>query len=1168
MLRRKLLSLIPFCLWVLLGSTPTPGWGSQADLEKALALNEKVLQFSQAGSYQEALPLAKKAIQLFEKALGPEHPGVCQGYHNLAELYRGMGAYNQALPNYHRALQILEKAAPDHPLAAVMRNNLVRVYMEMGAYDPAHPLYDQAFKIREKVLGSQYPNSEKDLNKIAELYPELLKATALSEKAVKLYEAGYYKKALPLALQAFQIREKVLGGDHDITARSLNNLGAIYQEMGEYRKALQLFQRALKITENAFGPDAPDTARSLNNLGNLYQEMGEYGKSLQLFQRALKITEKLGPEHPDTARDLGNLALLYLKMGIPTKGIPLARQSLQITENVLGSEHPLTAICLDNLAGAYQEMGVYGQALPLSQRALKIRERVFGPEHPHIAGNLLNLGAIYEHMGDYDKALPLLQRALEISEKTFGPEHIFTATCRNNLAGFYEEIGGYDKALTLYKQVMQIVKKELGPEHPKTATTLSNIAKIYFDMGAYDQARTFFHQSLQIMKKVLGPEHPLTILGLENLGCTCLYLKDFKQAETLFRQGKSKSGLVELDLAMGRPEEALRRMDEKAPWNSVPTYQVQFNTQKGLALAGVGRLPEAAISLCKAVQGTETLRQKVTTGERVSFLGAGGYGRNIRPYRGLVAVLAQMALTGADLPPELRPFGPEPRAAAFYFAESAKARSMLESLAQAGRQTSRGELPEDDLRQREQNLLNQIAANEGYWEKALQGGKEALREALDKREMLSAKLQTLIKEIRKSDSRYAALHYPQPLPAWDLPLHDKEVLLEYALGEKASFVFVVRKGGIQNLIPINLSREALEEKIQDFMEPLLNDRMGGFSVKKGKELFDLLLAKPLMNVKEGEKIIMVPDGKLGLLPFEALVMQAGGSFADSIFMGDRHTLTYRQSATVLALQRTLPEQTPSRPLFALGNPVYNEKDKRYQAWKQEKPAPQLLPDDKEDVEHFAYKALASQKRWGKITEDDREKENPTYKLLLDSEVEVREVAKIWDVRPQAPDVLLGVSANETQLRQSPLHEYRYLLFATHAEVGGKVQGKKEPFILLGQVENKGKDDGFLTLSKVLDLKLQAQMVVLSACVTGTGDVMEGEGVVNFARAFQYAGARSVMVSLWAVKSKVAVEYMKKFFGYLKEGRGRAEALRLARQDIKTDYSNPFAWAVFILHGEG
>jgi CHAT domain-containing protein len=118
------------------------------------------------------------------------------------------------------------------------------------------------------------------------------------------------------------------------------------------------------------------------------------------------------------------------------------------------------------------------------------------------------------------------------------------------------------------------------------------------------------------------------------------------------------------------------------------------------------------------------------------------------------------------------------------------------------------------------------------------------------------------------------------------------------------------------------------------------------------------------------------------------------------------------------------------------------------------------------------------------------------------------------------------------------------------------------------VENESKDDGFLTLSEVLDLRLNADMVVLSVCVTGVGKEVEGEGVANFARAFQHAGVMSVVVSHWEVASDPAVEYMEKFYGYLKGGKGRGEAMRLARNEIKTKYPNPFYWAVFILHGEG
>jgi CHAT domain-containing protein len=175
---------------------------------------------------------------------------------------------------------------------------------------------------------------------------------------------------------------------------------------------------------------------------------------------------------------------------------------------------------------------------------------------------------------------------------------------------------------------------------------------------------------------------------------------------------------------------------------------------------------------------------------------------------------------------------------------------------------------------------------------------------------------------------------------------------------------------------------------------------------------------------------------------------------------------------------------------------------------------------------------------------------------------------LWGEKAEPPDVLLEVKANETQFRKASLQDYRYVQFDTHAEQPDRVQGMKEAFILLGQVENRKPDDGFLTASEVYGLKFHAQMVVLSACVTGRGEVIEGEGVANFARAFQYAGARSVVVSLWEVRSKVGAEYMVKFYRYLRDGKGRAEALCLARQEIRAEYPDPYIWAVFILHGEG
>lgn len=926
---------------------------------------------------------------------------------------------------------------------------------------------------------------------------------------------------------------------------------------GELQKALMLNEQVVK----------------------LYQA-GRYQEALPLAQQALHIKERvLGPAHPDTIISLNNLAALYKGMGAYSKALPLHVRAFQISKNVHGLENPETLTYLQNLAEIYRLKGAYYEALSRNKKALDIAKRVFGPEHPRTATIHNNLALTYFYMGVYDKALSNYNLALKIKEDVI-PEDPRTADSYDNLALLHGAVGAYNEALRWRQKALKIYEKALGPKHPDTILCRANLASLYEKMGVDDQSLSLFQQVLEIGEMALGPDHPITENIRLGLGSYYLTRKNFSQAEYYLNKCKliaAKAGLVDLALEQAHPETALRQLAQLAPsLLDTPIYHRQFHTQKGLALAALGRdrLAEAAIHLWQAVQGTEISREKVK-GERAGFLSAGQYGGNIRPYRGLVRVLAQMAATEVALPQELREFGPEPQAAAYYFAEATKARALLEAMAQAAQKTSRSGISKDNLRQREKNLRNQIGTTEGQWEIALQFGEEAVQWAKEEREKLTAELQNLIQELRRSnrnsDRLYAALHYPQPCDARDLPLHDNEVLLEYALGKEASYVFLVRKGGVQKLYPIKIPQEDLKKKIQEFMKPLLKPREASFSVKLGQELYDLLLADALAEVNnEKERVIIVPDGILGLLPFEALVMPEGEK---PEFVGDRYTLTYYQSASVLAFQRTRPEQKTSRPLFALGNPIYHKDDPRYLAWKQGKPAPKP-PLDEESKEkyakEYAYKALASHERRGKTTVEDTSNGPLIYPLLWGSQDEVKEVAQIWGVKLLPPHVLLGVSASETSLRQTPLQNYRYLLFATHAEVGGKVQGKKEPFILLGQVMNDDeKDDGFLTQSEVLDMELNAQMVVLSACHTGQGEVMEGEGVINFARAFQHAGARSVLVSLWEVKEKIAVKFMSKFFSYLNEGKGRGEALRLARQAVKKRCENyPYLWAVFILHGEG
>jgi CHAT domain-containing protein len=253
------------------------------------------------GAYSKAEPLYQRALAIYEKTLGPEHPNTATSLNNLAELYDAMGAYGKAEPLSQRALAISEKVlGPEHPDTGTSLINLAVLYREMGAYGKAEPLSLRALAISEKVLGSEHPNTAKSLNNLAELYDAM----------------GAYDKAEPLSLRALAITEKVQGPEHPNTVTSLNNLASLYRALGVYAKAEPIYLRALAISEKALGSEHPNTAKSLNNLASLYRALGVYAKAEPLYQRAEAIIEKvLGPEHPDTAISLKNLGVLYWSEG-------------------------------------------------------------------------------------------------------------------------------------------------------------------------------------------------------------------------------------------------------------------------------------------------------------------------------------------------------------------------------------------------------------------------------------------------------------------------------------------------------------------------------------------------------------------------------------------------------------------------------------------------------------------------------------------------------------------------------------------------------------------------------------------------------------------------------------------------------------------------------------
>lgn len=817
---------------------------------------------------------------------------------------------------------------------------------------------------------------------------------------------------------------------------------------------------------------------------------------------------------------------------------------------------------------AYQQ-GNYQDALIAYERSLKLaRQEKF---RQGMVINLSSLGFLYGVLGQYDKALLHLEEGLKLARELKLSHEI--AVCLNSLGGVYFFSSQYDKALEHFEEAIKVPQGLTTPS--EVAAHHNNLGVVYGSLGNYPTALEHFEEALRLRKQLKKAEDIAATLN--NLATLYLFQQRYPEAERTSREAdavqqttripwRGRAVLSEVYLATQRYAAALALLQESTPaWHESDDYRVLFHTQHGLALHGSGRLPEASQALVKAVSLAEDLRQR--TPDRLAFFGVDPQGGRLRPYRALVATLAERALQGEQHDPAFAPYGQSLASAALYFSEATKARVLLESMAAAARQTTKIALP-PDIRAEENALLAELAALHERWGEAYQRGEAALQSFVERKQRLTQTLQTLTARLRREYPRYAALHYPQPVPLDALPLKAQEVLLEYAVGEEATYLFRVSNQRLDKIWRINVRKDDLERQVRSFLEPLQQESgsaRGLFAPTQGHNLYRLLMAEALQGIAPGTKVLIVPDGVLGVLPFEALVVTPGTDVKTSRFLGETWQFSYYQSASVLAFLRTLPPSAAPKPLFALGHPVYDQQDPRYVAYQQRLPAPVLQA---QALSAYAYRGRATPRAGARTARGEESGAIVSYPPLPETASEVKTIAQLFQTPLRPPDVLLDVSANETQLRQSPLSHYRYLHFATHADLPGKLQGINEPFLLLGQVENLAKDDGVLTLSKVLDMRLDADLVVLSACVTGRGQALEGEGVMNFARAFHQAGARSVVVSLWEVASNETADYMTRFYRYLQAGKSKTEALALARKEIKSLYPHPFFWAAFILHGEG
>jgi CHAT domain-containing protein/Tfp pilus assembly protein PilF len=1005
--------------------------------------------------------------------------------------------------------------AQEGDLAEAQRlNGQVAQHYAAGKYQQAIPLAQRALAITENAIGSEHPETARALHSLAALY----------------YASSDYAKAEPLFERALAIREKALGPEHPDTAIPLISLAALYTVTGTYTKVEPLVERALAIITET-GPDRehPNAAFALNNLAEMYRATATYARAKPLYRRALAITEKaLGPEHPETARSLNNLAELYRAMGAYAKAEPLYQRALAIREKALGPEHPDTATVLNNLAGLHADNGAYAKAEPLCRRALAICEKALGPEHPDTAAVLNILAKLHNTTDAYAKAEPLYRRALTIREKALGTEHPATAVSLNNLAQLYHVTGVPVNAETLYQRALTITEKALGPEHPNTALTLNNLAELYRAAGAYAKAEPLYRRALAIYEKALGPEHSETAIPLNNLALLCQMTGAYAKAESL-----NQRALAIYEKALG-PEHP--------------------NTAK--SLANLAALYYATGAYARAEPHFERA-QSINEINTARFLLSGDEARK-RAYLqgrfGEACAHASFSLAAAD---------PRARALGLTAVLQYKGR-VLDAIARSAA------LLRSSVDPRDQALFDEFAAVAQQLSALIFRGpgnlsSQAYRERTDalarEQERLEGELSARSAAFRQAVAPITLEDVRQGLPAdtalveWFryLPFDPKGKDEKTRWSAPRYVVYVLRRKSDPAAIDLGAAQD-IDKLVGDFRTALSDPARASYR-EVAQDLFAKLI-KPLLSSLSGmDRLLLSPDGALNLMPVAALMDEHGE------YVAQRFDLTYLTSGRDL-LALAAPAPARGRPVV-MADPDYGPSTTDIGSYRSSDPRSIDL-----DRSSLVFRPLAGTAGEAKALQG---------LLKLD-----------------AQEVLTGANATEEKLKA--LHGPRILHVATHGFFLSDQQvaaaalqpisfGAEMPPLPLGEnpllrsglalaganARRSGEnDDGILTAAEAAQLDLHStQLVVLSACETGLGDVQQGEGVYGLRRALVLAGARAQLVSLWKVADAQTQALMVDYYQRLLRGEARSAALREAQKAMIANPAtrHPYYWAAFVPIGD-
>ena len=994
----------------------------------------------------------------------------------------------------------------------------------------------------------QYDRAQDELEKARSLYARAQSWDGYVRSRNSLGDVasskGAYEEALDHAKVALETAREHLGETHVEVAHSHRVMGSVFDATGRYAEAIEAYQEALAVLNATPGRKSAELAEVYNGIGWVKSEQGKDDEALTAYDKALSIQlTTLGAEHPKVATTYILEGSALWGKGDFDRAIASFEKAVSILLARKDPPRKTLAAAYMNMGNAYWSKGDCDQALEYYERALPLQVTVLGEKHAEVGASHYNLALVHLQKGDYDASIESAGKALAIYLAAFGERHAMVAQCYNAAGAAYLAKGEPERALPLAESALRIQLSLPERNDRDTAIVYSTLADAYLARSSFARAIVFYQKALDTDRTALGERHPDVAEDYLNLGKFHAERGDLDAALRFYQKA-----ILANDPHLDRPEAYL-----DPPLETAFSEEFLLDALKGAASvlarrssARPGRLED--LEKAVTVYGhASRLIERTRTGYRaegsklaLARKTAETYGDAIR------AALDLQHATGDARHLET----------AFRFAEKSRAGILLDAVNEAEARQFAG-IPGELLERERQLRVDLASADRRFTEAQLDSdakGDPGRSEARDRLFDLRREYEALLRRIEKQYPRYFDLKYRFATASAEEVqqriLDERTALVEFFVGRDRLFVFVVTKRGLTSS---SVAKDASFEKAADELHGGLAEHDFARYVRSARRLYETLLA-PVEGDTAGKDLIVVPDGPLSTIPFEALLTRdvgaaSGWGAAGSLpyLIRDR-SVRYAYSATML-LSGLRREKAPRERDYVAFAPVF----------------PEGLPAS----------------GGGGAPPPSNPAARPTSSgmgargYLPASRGEVTDVLGLFRERYGLFDrwfssrsrVYLEGEATEEKLKHAGLERYRYVHLATHGVIDEK-HPRRSGLLLM---EHKGSaEDGTLRLAEIYNLSLNADLVVLSACETGLGQLVRGEGVIGLTRGFLYAGASSVLVSLWRAADATTATLMVDFYRELLTGKRASRALREAKLGAihrDPESAKPYSWSAFVLVGE-